>query len=259
MTSALPIVCAVAFSASALTVFSGFGLGTLLLPALLFFLPADLAVAATAVVHLLNNVFKLLLFGRHADRGIVVRFGVPAVPAAVAGSLVLVGLSEVAPIVAYRFLGFDAEVTPVKLVMGVLIVLFAALETVPRMRTVQFGREKLPIGGVVSGFFGGLSGHQGAFRSAFLVRTGLSGEAFVGTGVVIACLVDLTRLGTYAGHVRLTELGGHVPLLAAATVSAFAGVMVGRLFLRGATNSRIRVVVAVLLVLVGTGVAAGIF
>jgi hypothetical protein len=107
-------------------------------------------------------------------------------------------------------------VTPVKLVMGVLIMLFAALETVPRMRDLQFGREGLLIGGVVSGFFGGLSGHQGALRSAFLVRAGLSGQAFVGTGVVIACLVDLTRLWTYAGHFRLTGLGGHVPLLAAA-------------------------------------------
>jgi uncharacterized membrane protein YfcA len=96
MTSALLVVGAVAFSASALTVVSGFWLGTLLLPALLFFLPADLAVAATAVVHLLNNLFKLLLFGRHADRRFVGRFGVPAVLAAVAGSLVLVGLSDVA-------------------------------------------------------------------------------------------------------------------------------------------------------------------
>ena len=33
-----------------------------------------------------------------------------------------------------------------------------------------------------SGFFGGLSGMQGALRSAFLARAGLSKEAFVASG-----------------------------------------------------------------------------
>lgn len=51
----------VAFLASALTFFSGFGLGTLLLPAFALFLAAPAAVAATAIVHLLNGLFKGIL------------------------------------------------------------------------------------------------------------------------------------------------------------------------------------------------------
>ena len=42
------VVGLAAFGASALTLFSGFGLGTLLLPAFALFFPADLAVAMTA-------------------------------------------------------------------------------------------------------------------------------------------------------------------------------------------------------------------
>jgi hypothetical protein len=47
------IICVVAFAVSGLTLFSGFGLGTLLMPAFALFFPV--AVAATAVVHLANE------------------------------------------------------------------------------------------------------------------------------------------------------------------------------------------------------------
>ncbi len=38
----------------------------------------------------------------------------------------------------------------------------------------------------MTGFFGGLSGMQGAMRSAFLAKSGLGKEAFIATGAVIA-------------------------------------------------------------------------
>jgi hypothetical protein len=68
----LATVAVVSFGAALLTLFSGFGLGTLLLPVFALFLPVEIAVAATAVVHLANNLFKLALVGRHADRSVVV-------------------------------------------------------------------------------------------------------------------------------------------------------------------------------------------
>ena len=51
-------VCSVALVASGLTFFSGFGLGTLLLPAFALFFPVALAVAMTAVVHFLTGLFN---------------------------------------------------------------------------------------------------------------------------------------------------------------------------------------------------------
>ena len=56
-----------ALLASGLTLFSGFGLGTLLMPVFALFFPIDLAIALTAIVHLLNNLFKLILLGKFAD------------------------------------------------------------------------------------------------------------------------------------------------------------------------------------------------
>lgn len=61
------IICAVALVVSALTLFSGFGLGTLLMPAFAIFFPIEIAIATTAIVHLANNIFKLVLVGKMAD------------------------------------------------------------------------------------------------------------------------------------------------------------------------------------------------
>ncbi len=84
-------IAVVALLASGLTLFSGFGLGTILMPVFALFFPVTLAVAATAVVHIANNLFKLVLLARAADWRVVLRFGVPAALAAVAGAALLAG------------------------------------------------------------------------------------------------------------------------------------------------------------------------
>ncbi len=65
------------------------GWGTLLPPVMAVFFPSDLAIALTAVVHCLNNIFKLGLLGRHADKAVVWRFGLPAIGAALIGARLL--------------------------------------------------------------------------------------------------------------------------------------------------------------------------
>ena len=85
----LIILCTTTFIAAGLTLLSGFGLGTLLLPVFVIFFPVDLAISMTAVVHFFNNILKLMLLGSHADTSVVVRFGVPAILAAFVGAWVL--------------------------------------------------------------------------------------------------------------------------------------------------------------------------
>jgi uncharacterized membrane protein YfcA len=109
------------------------------------------------------------------------------------------------------------EITPVKLTIAVLLIIFSLLEILPSVQKVQFSRNKLALGGILSGFFGGLTGIQGAIRSAFLIKSGLSKEAYIATGVVIACLVDFTRLSVYASRFREANLNEHLILIIAAT------------------------------------------
>lgn len=251
-------LCAVAFLASGLTFFSGFGLGTLLLPAFALFFPVEQAVALTGAVHFLNGLFKLGLVGRHADLPVVLRFGAPALLASLLGALVLARVAGLPPLLTYELGGHRFAVTPVKAVVGGLLLAFAWLELSARFRQVAFPARYLPLGGLLSGFFGGLSGMQGALRSAFLVRAGLSRDAFIGTGVVIAVLIDLSRLGVYSTAILDGAHALDVGLLSAAVVSAFAGAALGNRYLRKLTMTHVQRLVAVLLFAVGLGLVAGV-
>ena len=259
------VICGVALIVAALTLFSGFGLGTILMPVFALFFPVPVAVAATAVVHLANNVFKVFLVGRNADLPVVARFGLPAALAAVGGALLLERLAAAEPIARYTLGPGTHVVTPVKLVIAALMVAFAALELAPRFEKVAFNKKFIPVGGVLSGFFGGLSGHQGALRTAFLIRAGLAKEAFIGTMVVSAVVVDVSRLIVY-GSAVLTGSPGAVAgsgtgvwgLVAAGSLAAFAGSFVGVRLVKNATMRAIRVLVGALLLLLGIALGTGL-
>ena len=167
------VISIVALFASGLTLFSGFGLGTILLPAFAFFFPIDTAVALTAIVHLLNNLFKVYLVGKHASWKIVLKFGIVAFFAAMLGAELLIYFSEMDPIYSYTFSDKTYFITPVKLTIALLMVIFAIVETYPALEKIKLGEKWLPVGGFLSGFFGGLSGHQGALRSAFLLKSAI--------------------------------------------------------------------------------------
>jgi len=252
------LICAVALFASGLTFLTGFGLGTLLLPAFAVFFPIEVAVALTAIVHLLNNLFKLALIGRRANLGVATRFGLPAIVAAFVGARLLSWLSDLPPLWAYELGGRPADVTPVEFCIAILMLTFAVLELWPGFKRFSVAPRYLPVGGILTGFFGGLSGHQGAFRSAFLLRTGLSKEAFIATGVVIASVVDLTRLAVYAGRFLVARIEPSVPLVVAATGAAFAGAVVGNRMLRKISLRSIEIGVAILLALIAVAVGTGL-
>src|SRR5687768_13085276 len=112
------LICLVAFIGSGLTLFSGFGLGTILLPCFALFFPVELAIALTAIVHFLNNLFKLALFGKFADKKITLAFGIPSVIAAIAGAYLLTAVSEAEPLYSYKIGEHSFFVLPVKLMIA---------------------------------------------------------------------------------------------------------------------------------------------
>jgi hypothetical protein len=227
----------------------------LLLPVFALFLPVEIAVAATALVHGANNVLKAGLLGKMADINLVLRFGLPAIIAAFGGVYALKLLSGMPELWIYSLLGKQAVVTPVKLAMAVLMAGFAVLELHPRFERLEIDRRYLPLGGVLSGFFGGLSGHQGALRSAFLAKVGISPEAFVGTNAVIGLLVDLVRISAYGAILfggRLTDMAKsrEGALVAAGALAAFAGVIIGRRVLHKITMATVQRITGALLLLI---------
>jgi uncharacterized membrane protein YfcA len=257
------LICTTALLVSGLTLFSGFGLGTLLMPVFALFFPVEVAIAATAIVHLANNAFKALLLGRHADRRVVVRFAAPAVLAAMAGALLLNHLGGMAPIARFDLAGRICMVTWIKLVIALLIMGFAVVELSPGLEKLALDARWIPLGGVVSGFFGGLSGHQGALRTAFLVRAGLSKEAFIGTVILSAIVVDLSRMTVYGLTFFSRDFGilraqGGIGLVIAGSLAAFLGAFLGSRLLQKITMRSIQRLVGVLLLLLGAALGIGL-
>jgi uncharacterized membrane protein YfcA len=252
------IISLVAFGAALLTFFSGFGLGTILMPVFALFFPVELAIALTGVVHFFNGIFKLFLIGRHADKSILLRFGIPAILAAFAGAWLLLQLSDIPVLYRYEWFGRDFVVTPVKLVIAVLLITFALLDLLPFFERWQIRREHLPVGGLLSGFFGGLSGHQGALRSAFLVRAGMSKEAFIGTATVIAVCIDFSRLSVYATRFWDAGLQHQLPLILSATLAAISGAYLGLRLLRKVTLNFVQRLVAIMLLVIALALGTGL-
>ena len=195
---------------------------------------------------------------RHANGSVALRFGLPAVMAAFGGAGVLVWLSRLPTVATYEIGGVVCEMTAAKLIVAVLMFCFALWEVLPVLSRVSFGPRALPVGGLLSGFFGGVSGHQGALRSAFLLKCGLTKEAFIATGVAIACLVDVARLVVYSGRFVSLDLQENGGLLLAATVAAMAGALIGTRLVHKVTIGMIRGLVSVMLFALAGLMAAGV-
>jgi len=252
------LICIVALIGSGLTLFSGFGLGTLLVPVFAIFFPIEIAISLTAIVHFLNNLFKLTLLGKHADKSVILRFGIPAIISAFIGAYVLTLLTGMLPLFHYSIAGKTFEVMPVKLTIAILLIVFALFDVIPRLANLQFNQKYLPLGGLLSGFFGGLSGNQGALRTAFLIRANLSKEAFIATGVVIACLIDISRLTVYTKQIIGIGDQFNYTLIIAATLSAFSGAYIGNKVLKKITIKTLQYIVAGMLFIFAVLLGAGI-
>lgn len=252
------VISCAAFLVAILTFFSGFGLGTILTPVFMIFFPVELAIALTGVVHFFNNIFKLFLVGRNADKEVLLRFGIPAVIAAIIGSWILLNITDLQPLFSYTAFGKHIEVYPVKFIISILLIIFASIDLIPYFNTLQFGKDKLPLGGALSGFFGGLSGNQGALRSAFLIKAGLSKEAFIGTAVVVSTFVDFTRLSIYATRISKSGLTDNLTLVICATLSAIAGAYLGNKLLKKVTLRFLQVTIAIMLIIISLALGAGL-
>ncbi len=252
---------------SGLTFFSGFGLGTLLLPVFSLFFDPAVAVGATAIVHLANNLFKFALVSKYIHLPTLLRFGIPAIGFAFLGSYLLTKLSASGALYAYEIGGSAYEVTSMNLVIGILMIIFAWIDLSPKFNSLNIPAKYQPLGGSLSGFFGGISGHQGAFRAAFLAKAGLNKEQFVGTSNAISLCVDLTRIPVYLGLIQIGSkkaldlreaLSEGSMLLVVGISAAFIGAVVGKQLIRKTTIAGVQKLVGVLLFAMGALIISGL-
>jgi hypothetical protein len=253
------LIAVTSLIASFLTFFSGFGLGTILLPVFAIYYPLPIAIALTASVHFLNNLFKFSLVYKNINWKIAFKFGIPSLVAAFFGARALKNLDQVkVGITEYSLNEHSFIITWPGFIIGMLVVLFAIIELIPKLSELSFSEKYLTLGGLLSGFFGGFSGHQGSIRSAFLLRLKLEKSAFIATGVFIACLVDVVRLTLYSSFSVLKNQQTDYMLLLLAVVSAWAGAFFGNKLFKKTSIQFFKWFVGIFMLLMGVLIMLGI-
>lgn len=257
------LVSAAALIVSVLTFFSGFGLGTLLMPVFAIFFPIEIAIAATAIVHLANNIFKVILVGKHADKKVTIKFALPAALCAFLGAWLLSFFTQLPIIAEYRLFENHYFITPIKALIALLLMVFSLLELIPYFNKINIDKKFIPVGGALSGFFGGLSGHQGALRTIFLLKAGLGKNAFIGTMVLSAVLVDIARLSVYGFTFFINDfskIGDNdlMSLLIIGSLSAFIGSFFGKYLFDKVTFKSVQIVVEISILIFAIALGMGI-
>ena len=189
------------------------------------------------------------LVGKEVNKKVALKFGAPAIIFAFIGAELMIRLSDLQPLFSYYLFNTELFIYPIKIIVSILMIVFAMMEIIPALKNIQFDANKLYIGGALSGFFGRLSGHQGAFRSPFLLKVGLSKEAFIPTGVTIACLIYFTRLSVYFSKFFSPGISDNISYIIIATLSAFVETYFGKKLLKKKNLNSLKIMVSGLIII----------
>lgn len=160
---------------------SGFGVGTVMTPVLLLFMPFTETILLVCILHWFHDIWKLLLFRRGINWRLFFYFGIPAIVAGFIGALL---------------------VTPEKsIILESLFGLFLLSVVVLLLNKPTFilppTIKNNVIGGLFSGFLAGLFGIRGAVHVFFLTIFDLEKVQLIGTTGIISLLLDSVRWLTY--------------------------------------------------------------
>jgi len=229
----LLVFSAAAFGGAVASV-AGFGIGSLLTPAIAIATGTKLAVAAVAVPHAIGTSIRLWRFRSEVDWKIVRTFGITSAAGGLTGAL----------------LNTWAASRALELVFGALLVLAGISQITGYATRWRLQGTIAWLGGALSGFFGGLVGNQGGIRTAAMLGFEVDKRQFVATTTAVALLIDLARVPVYLA-VESAQLARLWPTIAIATIGVIAGTLLGEKLLARVPQQRFRTVVGVLLLLLG--------
>lgn len=220
---------------------AGFGIGSLLTPAIAATTGTKVAVAAVSIPHAIGTSLRLWRFRREVDWRIVRSFGITSAAGGLTGAV----------------LNTWAASRALELVFGLLLVLGGASQVTGYAKRWQLRGAFAWFGGALSGFFGGLVGNQGGIRTAAMLGFEVDKRRFVATTTAVALLIDLARVPVYLA-VETAQLARLGPAIAVAAIGVVAGTLFGEQLLVRVPEQRFRQVVGVLLLLLGVSFLIGI-
>tara|TARA_B110001452_G_C15237723_1_gene428547 strand:- start:2913 stop:3680 length:768 start_codon:yes stop_codon:yes gene_type:complete len=225
---------AITLMAAALTVPAGFGLATMLTPVVLLWLPPHEAIAVVAVIHGAHNAWKLKVLRSNINLDAVKRYGWALILGAIIGSLLQSKIPS----------------NPLLLVVGIALIILPLLSVTEKWTKLRLGETEDRIGGFGSGFFGGLTGHQGALRALFLQKRLPDKLTYAATASVLALVVDLTRIPIYLYFEGRGIMDEYI-LIIALVLAAIMGVNLGKKWLLSWKDSWIRSGILVAIIVSG--------
>ncbi len=215
------------------------------------FFPIEIAILNTAIIHFANNIWKLRLSYKNIHKQTLLQFGIIASIFSFIGSYVLNTSISSEVLYQHQLFSESRSVSTLSFIIGLIMILFAFIDYSPSLKKISFPTKYLALGGMLSGFFGGLSGHQGAIRSMFLIRIGLSKEMFIATGIAIACCIDTVRLINYVPMLTNSYQQLNYKLIGIAIVFAMIGAQIGNTYLKKTNLKIIENIVALALLCMG--------
>ena len=219
---------------------AGFGIGSLLTPAIALATGTKLAVAIVSVPHAIGTAIRFWRFRRDIDWRIVRSFGVTSAAGGLTGAL----------------LNTWATSRALELVFGSLLVLAGVSQVTGLAKRWRLRGTLAWLGGALSGFFGGLVGNQGGIRTAAMLGFEVDKRQFVATTTAVALLIDLARVPVYL-VVEAEALARMWRILIFATIGVVAGTFFGEKLLARVPEQKFRVIVGVLLVGLGVSFLIG--
>lgn len=200
----------VTLGTSVVTLFTGFGVGTIMMPVMALFFDVKVAIFLAAIVHFFNNMSRLVLYRSELNWKIIQRFGVVSIIGAFIGSYIQIYLDS----------------TWLKVGVGLFLTTYALLSLIPNDLKFKLPSSVDFVGGFLSGLIGGLIGNQGAIRSLYLLNYGLEKKELIVSSALIAIVIDSTRIPVYA-YTNFQYLQENIVLLTLIVLSAIIGTVVG--------------------------------
>ena len=195
---------------SVITLFTGFGVGTIMMPIMALFFDVKVAIFLAAIVHFFNNMSRLALYRSEINWKIVQRFGFVSIFGAFIGS--------------YGQIYLDSDW--LKVGVGLFLTTYALLSLIPNSIKIKLPNSVDFIGGFLSGLVGGLIGNQGAIRSLYLLNYGLEKKELIVSSALIAVIIDSTRIPVYA-YTQFQYFQENIVLLSLIVLSSILGTIVG--------------------------------
>ena len=213
---------------------AGFGIGSLLTPAIAAAADTKVAVAAVSIPHAIGTAIRFWRFRRDVDWPLVRSFGITSAAGGITGALLNTWVSS----------------RPLEIVFGALLILAGASQVTGFADRWRLRGALAWLGGALSGFFGGLVGNQGGIRTAAMLGFEVNKRQFVATATAIALFVDGARMPVYF-FTHGEELRQMAAAIAVSSGGAVAGTIAGQRALSRIPEPIFRRVVAVLLVALG--------